>query len=88
MLNNTLMNGLYFLLPVAIIYFLRKEWKENKIKRYIKERGGRYISEIPVSLYKDMYIIRYEDGQNNIRRVRVRHKIFKVVFEDDELIGS
>ena len=82
------MNGLFFLLPAAIIFFLRKGRLAAKIKNYIKKKGGRYISEIPVSLYKDMYIIRYEDGQNNIRRVRVRHKIFKVVFEDDELIGS
>lgn len=80
------MNGLFFLLPAAIIFFLRKERLAAKVKNYIKEKEGRYISETPVSLYKDMYIIRYEDGQNSIRRVRVRHKLFKIVFEDDEVI--
>ena len=80
------MSGTFVLIPVAIIYFLRKEIKQSKIKRYIKERGGRYISESPVSFYKDMHIIRYKDAQNDTRRVRVRHKTFKVVFEEDQII--
>lgn len=80
------MNGLVFLPLVFIIYFLRKERLQRKIKFYIKERNGEYVSEEKISFYKNVYIVRYKDEHNNLRKVRVYDNLFSIVFDADEII--
>ena len=80
------MNGLIFVSLASIIYFLRKERLDSKIKAYIKEKDGKYISEETLFFYKSVYIVKYEDAQKNIRKVRVHNNTFKVVFTEDEII--
>ena len=80
------MNGLTFVPLAFVFYFLRKERLASKIKSYIKEKNGRYLSESQPSLYKSIYVVKYEDSQQNIRKVRVCNNIFKITFADDEII--
>lgn len=81
-----MVSGLIFVPVVAVIYYFGKEKRDSKIRSYIKEKGGRYISETALSLYKNIYAVIYKDGQGNLRKVRVRGKLFKVIFEEDEII--
>jgi hypothetical protein len=80
------MNGLIFVPIAFVFYFLRKERLDRKIKAYINEKNGRYLSEFQPSLYKRIYVVKYEDAQKNIRKVRVYKNTFHVVFADDEVI--
>ncbi len=80
------MNGFVFISLAAIIYFLRKERLASKIKSYIKQKNGRYLSESQPSLYKSIYVVKYEDSQQNIRKVRVYNNTFKITFDEDEII--
>lgn len=80
------MNGLIFVPLAFIFYFLTKVRLDSKIKAYIKEKNGRYLSEFQPSLYKSIYIVKYEDAQKNIRKVRVYNNTFRVVFTNDEVI--
>lgn len=80
------MNGLIFVPFAFIFYFLRKGRLDSKIKAYIKEKNGRYLSEFQPSLYKSIYIVKYEDAQKNIRKVRVYNNTFRVLFTNDEVI--
>jgi hypothetical protein len=79
------MNGLIFVPLAFVFYFFRKGRLDSKIKAYIKEKNGRYLSESQPSLYKRIYIVKYEDAQQNIRKVRVHNNAFRVVFTEDEL---
>lgn len=80
------MNGLVFLPLVFIVYFLRKQRLETKIKAYIKEKKGHYVSAERIFFYKNVYIVRYSDGYNNLRKVRVYDNLLNTVFDADEII--
>jgi hypothetical protein len=82
------MNGLIFVPLAFIFYFLRKGILDSKVKAYIKGKNGRYLSESQPSLYKSVYVVKYEDSQKNVRKVRVYNNTFGIVFTDDEVIET